>query len=74
MAAMTDRLVRVFSSPRPIDGELVKARLEDEGIPALLKGADGPYPTGPVHLFVREEFEDEARRVIDAIQRGEYAV
>ena len=74
MAVMTDGLVRVYSSPRTIDGELVKARLEDEGIPALLKGAGGPYPTGPVHLFVREEFEAQARLVIDAIQRGEYAV
>ena len=71
---MSDKVVRVYSSPQPIDGELIKARLEDEGIPAMLKGAGSAYPMGPVYVFVPEELEAQARMIIDAIERGEYAV
>ncbi len=71
---MGDRLVRVYSTGRIFDGELTKARLEDEGIPVLLKGeGNGPYRMGPVHLFVSEEQEARAREIIEAIARGEYA-
>lgn len=59
---MADELVRVLTTSSVPEGEVAKARLEDEGIPVLLKGgAEGPYPTGPVHLFVPAEFEVQAR-------------
>ncbi len=71
---MGDRLVRVYSTGRIFDGELTKARLEDEGIPVLLKGeGNGPYRLGPVYLFVSAEQEARAREIIEAIARGEYA-
>lgn len=62
---MTDDLVRVLSTASVPEGEIVKARLEDEGIPVLIKGEGaGPYRMGPVHLFVPAEFEVQARLVL----------
>ncbi len=67
--------VLVFSTSQVFVGHLTKARLEDEGIPVLMKGeGEGPYRTGPVHLFVPDELEPQARMVIEAIERGDYAV
>jgi hypothetical protein len=60
-----DRLVRILTTSSVPEGEVAKARLEDEGIPVLLKGgAEGPYPTGPVHLFVPSELEVQARLIL----------
>ena len=62
---MADELVRVLTTPSIPEGEIAKARLEDDGIPVLLKGgAEGPYPTGPVHLFVPAELEVQARLIL----------
>jgi hypothetical protein len=65
MGNVTDELVLVLTTSSVPEGEIAKARLEDEGIPVLLKGgAEGPYPTGPVLLFVAAEFEVQARLVL----------
>lgn len=62
---VTDDLVRVLSTASLPEGEIVKARLEDEGIPVLVKGeGGGPYRMGPVHLFVPAAFEVQARLVL----------
>jgi len=62
---MTEDLVRVLSTASLPEGEIVKARLEDEGIPVLVKGeGGGPYRMGPVHLFVPAAFEVQARLVL----------
>ncbi len=67
--------VLVYSAARVLDGQLVKARLEDEGIPVMLKGeGEGPYRLGPVDVYVPAEFEIQARLVLEAIDRGDYAV
>ncbi|HEY7400159.1 MAG TPA: DUF2007 domain-containing protein [Actinomycetota bacterium] len=72
---MAGGLVRVYTTNQVFEGHLLKARLEDEGIPVLLKGeGDGPYRTGPVHVFVAEELELQARAVIEAVARGDYAM
>lgn len=72
---MSGGLVLVYTTNRLFEGHLTKARLEDEGIPVVLKGeGDGPYRIGPVHLFVAEGMEVQAREVIEAIARGDYAV
>jgi hypothetical protein len=72
---MSGELVRVFTTNQVFEGHLLKARLEDEGIPVLLKGeGDGPYRTGPVHLFVAEDLEPQARAVIEAVARGDYTM
>ncbi|HEY7755781.1 MAG TPA: DUF2007 domain-containing protein [Actinomycetota bacterium] len=60
-------LVRVLTTPSVPEGEIAKARLEDEGIPVLAKGeGGGPYRVGPVHLFVPAEFEERAREALEA--------
>jgi hypothetical protein len=62
---VTDDLVRVLSTTSLPEGEIVKARLQDEGIPVLVTGeGGGPYRMGPVHLFVPSEFEVQARLVL----------
>jgi Putative prokaryotic signal transducing protein len=71
---MTD-LVRVYGSGNTFDGELTKGRLEAEGIPVMMKGeGEGPYRAGPVDLYVPADREADARAVLDAIERGAYAV
>ena len=46
-------LVKVLSVPSIMEGEIVKARLEGEGIPVLLKGGGSdPYGMGVAYVFV----------------------
>jgi hypothetical protein len=72
---MAEELVLIYSSSRVFEGELTKARLEDEGIRVLAKGeGDGPYRMGPVLLYVSPEDAPQARVVLEAIARGDYAV
>ena len=69
MNAMAGDLVRVLTTPSILEGEIVRSRLEDEGIPVLLKGGGGdPYRLGPVHVFVPAELEVQARFVLDTLQ------
>jgi len=71
---MSDRLVRVYASGNAFDGELTKGRLEAEGVGVLIKGeGGGPYPAGPVYLWVAPEDEARAREIIEAIEAGAYA-
>ena len=66
-------LVLVYSAPNAIEGRLVQARLEDEGIPALIKGeGDGTYRTGGVDVWVSRDVEVQARLVLAAISSGDY--
>lgn len=68
--SMPSELVLVLTTTSLPEGEIVKARLEDEGIPVLVKGEGaGPYRMGPVQLFVPEEMEVQARLVL-AESRG----
>jgi hypothetical protein len=72
---VTGRAIRVYASGDPFAGELMKGRLEAEGIPVMLKGeGEGPYRTGAVYLWVPEEFETQARTVIDAVESGAFAL
>jgi hypothetical protein len=66
-----DDLVRVLTTTSIPEGEIAKARLQDEGIPVLLKGEGaGPYRMGPVHLFVPTGFEVQARLILTEILEG----
>jgi hypothetical protein len=68
-------LVRVYASGNTFDGELTKGRLEAEGIPVMIRGeGEGPYRAGPVDLWVPADREADARAVLAAIDRGDYAV
>lgn len=61
----------VYSTPSLTDGYLAKGRLEAEGIPVLVKGeGEGPYRMGPVHLWVPEGLEVQARMILDAVIDG----
>ena len=63
-------LVRVYLAASAVDGEIVKGRLEVEGIPVLLKGeGEGPYRLGPVEVYVPESFQARARMVLDAVDQ-----
>lgn len=67
-------LVRIYATADHFEGELMRGRLESEGVPVLLKGeGTGPYHVGAVYLFVPVEDETRARAVIDAIASGAYA-
>jgi hypothetical protein len=75
MPGVSGEVVRVFSTHQVFEGHLTKARLEDEGIAVMMKGeGEGPYRMGPVHLYVPAGLEVQARVVIEAIARGDYAV
>jgi hypothetical protein len=67
-------LVRVWATGDIFEGEMMRGRLEAEGLHVLLKGdGEGPYRAGPVYLFVPREQEEAAREVIDAIGSGAFA-
>ena len=67
-------LVRVWATGDAVEGELLRGRLEAEGVPVLLKGdGEGPYRAGPVYLFVPVEHEQEARALLEAVASGELA-
>jgi Putative prokaryotic signal transducing protein len=67
--------VSVFWTQSWVEDEIVKGRLEAEGIPVDLKGvAKARYPTGPMELFVPSDFEVQARRILNEINSGSYEV
>ena len=59
---MSDDLVLLRSVPSSLEAEIIRSKLEAEGIPALVKGGSSsdPYPAGPAHVFVPKEFEVQA--------------
>jgi hypothetical protein len=68
-------LTRIYASGDSFAGELMKGRLEAEGIAVMMKGeGEGPYRTGPVYLWVNQEDETRARAVVDAVDSGAFAV
>ena len=70
-----DQLVRVFSSGDAFRGELMRGRLEADGIPVMMKGeGGGPYHAGPVYLWVPGSFEIAAKAVVDAVASGAFAI
>ncbi|MEO8477492.1 MAG: DUF2007 domain-containing protein [Actinomycetota bacterium] len=72
---MSADLTRVYATTDQFAGELMRGRLEAEGIQVLLKGEiEGPYPSGPVYLWVAASDEARAKAVIDAVGSGAFAV
>ncbi len=68
-------LTRIYASGDTFAGELMKGRLEAEGIAVMMKGeGEGPYRTGPVYLWVNTEDAERARGVMDAVDSGAFAV
>jgi hypothetical protein len=68
-------IVRIWSGGDAIEGELLRSRLDAEGIPSILKRSGGDvYRTGPAYLFVSSEDVAAAQAVLDAIGSGAYAI
>ena len=70
-ADMAD-LVEVFVTPSVPEAEVVRSRLQDEGIPVMATGTDSPYRMGPVRLFVPVELEVQARIVLASVIDGPF--
>jgi hypothetical protein len=61
------RMVRLMTATDAFAAKVVAAQLGGEGIIWQLKGGvDGPYPFGPVHVYVPESDLEEARGVLAA--------
>jgi hypothetical protein len=72
---MTGGLVRVYASVDPFDAELMRGRLEAEGLNVMLKGeGEGPYRSGPMYLWVPADEADTASAVVDAVASGAFAL
>jgi hypothetical protein len=62
------RMVRLMTADDAFSAKVVAARLGVEGIVWELRGGvDGPYPFGPVHIFVTEADLAEAQAVMAAV-------
>jgi hypothetical protein len=65
------QLVHIHTAPNGAAGWVLRGRLESEDIPVFTKGeAEGPYRVGPAYLYVPEEFEVQARLIIDQLLEG----
>jgi hypothetical protein len=65
--------VQVYASADAVDVQLMRGRLETEGISCMVKGEpEGPYRVGPAYLWVPAEDEASARAIIDAVRSGAY--
>jgi hypothetical protein len=61
------RMVKLMTVDDAFGAKVVAAKLGVEGIVWQLKGGvDGPYPFGPVHVFVTAEDLEAARAVLAA--------
>ena len=61
-------MVRLMTADDAFSAKVVVARLGVEGIVWELRGGvDGPYPFGPVHIFVTEADLAEAQAVLAAV-------
>ncbi len=64
-------LARVHVGTSIMEAEIVKARLEAEGVPAMLRGeGTGPYRMGPVEVWVPTGMELHARIVLEGDSAG----
>ena len=67
--------MRVLLTQSSVGAEIVRGRLEAEGIPVDLKSdQDAPYPTGPAELWVPSSFEARARAILERIESGAFEV
>jgi hypothetical protein len=72
---MAHDVVKIYATPDAIDGQLMRGRLEAEGISVMMKGeGEGPYRVGPAYLWVSAEDEVRGRAVVDAVSSGAFAI
>ena len=59
------RMVRLLTTLDQFEARVLVARLGAEGILWELRGGhDGPYPMGPVHVYVEADDLDRARELV----------
>ena len=78
---MSDQQIVVFTAQGEVEERQVRAFLEAHQIPTTVRGEalrhthafvlDG---LGAVEIMVTAEFEDEARRLLDEVERGEFTL
>ena len=78
---MSDQQIVVFTAQGEVEERQVRAFLEAHQIPTIVRGEalrhthafvlDG---LGAVEIMVAAEFEEEARRLLDEVERGEFAL
>jgi hypothetical protein len=62
----SERLVLVLTASTISEGLLARGLLQAEGIIVMSKGeAEGPYRIGPMELWVPEEYEIQARMILE---------
>ena len=60
-------MVRLFTTLDQFEARVVVARLGAEGMLWELRGGhDGPYPMGPVHVYVEARDLEQAREMLAA--------
>jgi hypothetical protein len=60
------RMVKLTTVAGSFEAKVLAARLGAEGVLCELKGGvDGPYPFGPVHVYVEEPQLDLARELLE---------
>jgi hypothetical protein len=62
------RMVRLTTVLDPFAARVLAARLGAEGLVWELRGGDGPYPVGPVHVYVPASELADARAVMASTQ------
>jgi hypothetical protein len=62
----SSNFVLVFTAATIPEGLAARGLLESQGMVVETKGeVDGPYRFGPVYLYVAEEFEPQARLLLE---------
>jgi hypothetical protein len=70
----SSRFVLAFTAATIPQGLAARGLLESEGIPVEVKGeVEGPYRFGPVYLYVPEEFEPQARLLLEGFTSDDEA-
>jgi hypothetical protein len=73
-------LISIFRTSDYVEAQLVAGLLRERGIKVfvqgeLLQGGIGDLPvTGHLAIMVEEDDRSAARRIIDAYERGEFAI
>jgi hypothetical protein len=59
------RMVRLLTTLDQFEARVLAARLGAEGVLWELRGGhDGPYPMGPVHVYVEHDDLERARELV----------
>lgn len=67
------RMVLLTTVGSAFEARLLAARLGAEGVLWELRGGDGPYPVGPVHVYVAADDAEVAREVVLTSDPGDAA-